>query len=60
MHFILVGAYRKAVRWRWGLRLPENQGEPSAAPKENSSGTDAGRGRAEAIPCSPHSSMMHA
>ncbi|GAY08718.1 integrase [Pseudonocardia sp. N23] len=32
MHFILSGAYRKAVRWRWVGASPVGQGEPPAAP----------------------------
>ena len=37
MHFILSGAYKKAVRWRWVAVSPVAQGEPPAAPKENPS-----------------------
>jgi integrase len=37
MHFILSGAYKKAVRWRWVAVSPIAQGEPPAAPKENPS-----------------------
>jgi integrase len=35
MHFILSGAYRKAVRWRWVSVSPISQAEPPAAPKPN-------------------------
>ncbi len=35
MHFILSGAYRKAVRWRWVAVSPMGQAEPPAAPKPN-------------------------
>jgi integrase len=35
MHFILSGAYRKAVRWRWVAVSPIPQAEPPAAPKPN-------------------------
>jgi integrase len=35
MHFILSGAFKKAVRWRWVAVSPVPQGEPPAAPKEN-------------------------
>jgi integrase len=37
MHFILSGAYKKAVRWRWVAVSPVAQGEPPASPKENPS-----------------------
>ncbi|HTK66548.1 MAG TPA: tyrosine-type recombinase/integrase [Pseudonocardia sp.] len=37
MHFILSGAYRKAVRWRWVAVSPITQAEPPAAPKSNPS-----------------------
>jgi len=37
MHFILSGAFKKAVRWRWVVVSPLAQGEPPAAPKENPS-----------------------
>jgi integrase len=35
MHFILSGAYRKAVRWRWVSVSPVGQDEPPPAPKPN-------------------------
>jgi integrase len=35
IHFILSGAYKKAVRWRWVAVSPIIQAEPPAAPKEN-------------------------
>ena len=35
MHFILSGAFKKAVRWRWVSVSPIAQGEPPAAPREN-------------------------
>ena len=35
MHFILSGAYRRAVRWRWVSVSPIGQAEPPAAPKPN-------------------------
>lgn len=35
MHFILSGAYKKAVRWRWVAVSPVSQGEPPAAPPGN-------------------------
>ncbi|MBA2323160.1 MAG: tyrosine-type recombinase/integrase [Pseudonocardiales bacterium] len=35
MHFILSGAYRKAVRWRWVSVSPMGQAEPPPAPKPN-------------------------
>ncbi|ODU04289.1 MAG: integrase [Pseudonocardia sp. SCN 72-86] len=35
MHFILSGAYRKAVRWKWVAISPVGDGEPPAAPKAN-------------------------
>ncbi len=35
IHFILSGAYKKAVRWRWVAVSPINQAEPPGAPKEN-------------------------
>ncbi|MGH3612463.1 MAG: hypothetical protein ACRDRK_07660 [Pseudonocardia sp.] len=35
MHFILSGAFKKAVHWRWVAVSPLAQGEPPAAPKEN-------------------------
>ncbi|MCF7552557.1 tyrosine-type recombinase/integrase [Pseudonocardia sp. WMMC193] len=35
IHFILSGAYRKAVRWRWVTFSPISQGEPPAASSEN-------------------------
>ena len=35
IHFILSGAYKKAVRWRWVAVSPLTQAEPPAAPKPN-------------------------
>lgn len=35
MHFILSGAYKRAVRWRWVSVNPIGQAEPLAAPKPN-------------------------
>lgn len=35
MHFILSGAYRKAVRWRWVATSPITNAEPPPAPKSN-------------------------
>jgi integrase len=35
MHFILSGAYKRAVRWRWVTVSPIGQAEPPAAPKPN-------------------------
>jgi integrase len=35
MHFILSGAYKKAVRWRWVSVSPIGQAEPPAAPTPN-------------------------
>ncbi len=35
MHFILSGAYKRAVRWRWVSVSPIGQAEPPAAPKPN-------------------------
>lgn len=35
MHFILSGAFKKAVRWRWVAVSPVAQGEPPTAPREN-------------------------
>ena len=35
IHFILSGAYKKAVRWRWVAVSPITQAEPPAAPKPN-------------------------
>jgi integrase len=35
MHFILSGAYKRAVRWRWVSVSPMGQAEPPAAPKAN-------------------------
>ena len=35
MHFILSGAYKRAVRWRWVSVSPTTQAEPPAAPKPN-------------------------
>ncbi len=32
MHFILSGAYKRAVRWRWVAVSPVGQAEPPAAP----------------------------
>jgi hypothetical protein len=37
IHFILSGAYRKAVRWRWVAISPLPQAEPPAAKKPNPS-----------------------
>jgi integrase len=35
MHFILSGAYKRAVRWRWVPINPVGQAEPPAAPAPN-------------------------
>jgi hypothetical protein len=35
MHFILSGAFKRAVRWRWVSISPLGQAEPPAAPKPN-------------------------
>jgi integrase len=35
MHFILSGAYKRAVRWRWVAANPCSQAEPPAAPTPN-------------------------
>jgi integrase len=35
MHFILSGAYKRAVRWRWVGVSPIDQAVPPAAPKPN-------------------------
>lgn len=35
MHFILSGAYKRAVRWKWVTVSPIGQAEPSAAPVPN-------------------------
>jgi integrase len=35
MHFILSGAYRRAVRWRWVQVSPIGHAEPPSAPKPN-------------------------
>ena len=35
MHFILSGAYKRAVRWRWVSASPVGQAEPPAAPTPN-------------------------
>jgi len=35
MHFILSGAYKRAVRWRWVAVSPVAQAEPPAAAKPN-------------------------
>jgi integrase len=35
MHFILSGAFKKAVRWRWISVSPIGQAEPPAAPTPN-------------------------
>ncbi|MEK6442180.1 tyrosine-type recombinase/integrase [Pseudonocardia sp. T1-2H] len=35
IHFILSGAYKRAVRWRWLAVNPMAQAEPPAAPKPN-------------------------
>ena len=35
IHFILSGAYKRAVRWRWVAASPIAQAEPPAAPKPN-------------------------
>lgn len=35
MHFILSGAFKRAVRWRWVSANPLGQAEPPAAPKPN-------------------------
>jgi integrase len=35
IHFILSGAYKRAVRWRWVAVSPIMQAEPPSAPKPN-------------------------
>jgi integrase len=35
IHFILSGAYKRAVRWRWVATNPVSQAEPPAAPTPN-------------------------
>lgn len=35
MHFILSGAYKRAVRWKWVVDSPLRQAEPPAAPAPN-------------------------
>ncbi|MGE0297963.1 tyrosine-type recombinase/integrase [Pseudonocardia sp.] len=35
VHFILSGAYKRAVRWRWVAVSPVSQAEPPPAPKPN-------------------------
>jgi integrase len=35
IHFILSGAYKRAVRWRWVSVSPTSQAEPPPAPKPN-------------------------
>ncbi|MGH3911023.1 MAG: hypothetical protein ACRDRM_09360 [Pseudonocardiaceae bacterium] len=35
MHFILSGAYKRAVRWKWVTVSPIGQAEPPAAPVPN-------------------------
>ncbi len=35
MHFVLSGAYKRAVRWRWVSVSPIDQADPPAAPKPN-------------------------
>jgi integrase/DNA-binding transcriptional regulator YhcF (GntR family) len=35
IHFILSGAYKRAVRWRWVAVSPITQAEPPSAPKPN-------------------------
>jgi integrase len=35
MHFILSGAYKRAVRWKWVMDSPLRQAEPPAAPVPN-------------------------
>ena len=35
MHFILSGAYKRAVRWKWVTDSPLRQAEPPAAPVPN-------------------------
>lgn len=35
IHFILSGAFKRAVRWRWVGTSPVSQAEPPAAPKPN-------------------------
>jgi integrase len=35
MHFILSGAYKRAVRWKWVTVNPLQQAEPPAAPVPN-------------------------
>jgi integrase len=35
MHFILSGAYKRAVRWKWVSVSPVGQAEPPAAPTPN-------------------------
>jgi integrase/DNA-binding transcriptional regulator YhcF (GntR family) len=37
MHFLLSGAYKRAVRWRWVSVSPIAQAEPPSAPKPNPS-----------------------
>jgi integrase len=35
IHFILSGAYKRAIRWRWVATSPVSQAEPPAAPTPN-------------------------
>jgi integrase len=35
MHYLLSGAYKRAIRWRWVAVSPISQAEPPAAPKPN-------------------------
>jgi len=35
MHFILSGAFKRALRWRWVAVSPIGQAEPPSAPKPN-------------------------
>ena len=35
IHFLLSGAFRRAVRWRWVATSPLDQAEPPPAPKPN-------------------------
>ena len=35
MHFLLSGAYKRAVRWRWVATSPITQAEPPSAPRPN-------------------------
>jgi integrase len=35
IHFILSGAYKRAIRWRWVATSPVSQADPPVAPKPN-------------------------